>query len=294
MDEENLSGIYKPQSIFTPASAQSNLELLSRIKFRFFGFYRSLSQREWNTNGIEPACHYYHHIHFVRGGAGRVYGAGTEMRLQPGFAYWTPSNAPLARECDHYFSEYFLLLRCELIDGVDIFTGWPDLKPVLLGPWDKHEWNREWRKTPASINFYMQLQGILFQLMAQSFGDLNQIIVHHLHLCGNYAGVFELIEKRLGADLLISEMAKAHGTSLAAFSMAFRRDLGVSAKTYLNRRLNQEACHLVLTTQYSVKEIAARLRFADEHYFSRFFSKMNGTPPVKYRQTFLTKKQRIL
>lgn len=293
MTEWNYRGTYKVQSILTPSSSASTLEQLARIKIRFYGLYRSISKTEWNTVGL-GAPDSYHNIHFVRNGSARVYGDDMDLSLEPGFAYWTPSNVPLARECKHYLAEYFLRVRCELIDGVDIFTGWPHSRPVRLGKWDKHEWSREWRKMPASLSQYMRLQGLIFGWMAQSFGDIDEIVAHHIQLCGHYDGVFKLIERRLGADLLISDLAKTHGSSLHAFSMAFRRDLGINAKTYLNRRLNQEACQLVLNTEYSVREIATRLQFADEHYFSRFFSKMNGMPPIRYRQTSPLRKQRLL
>ncbi|MCX6972432.1 MAG: helix-turn-helix domain-containing protein [Verrucomicrobia bacterium] len=68
--------------------------------------------------------------------------------------------------------------------------------------------------------------------------------------------------------------------------MSFARDTGFSPKSYLNRRLNQEACHYMSGTDLPIKEVARKFRFADEYYFSRFFYKMNGMRPGKYRQTF--------
>jgi YesN/AraC family two-component response regulator len=35
-----------------------------------------------------------------------------------------------------------------------------------------------------------------------------------------------------------------------------------------------------------MKEIAEKLSFSDEYYFSRFFQKLNGAPPSRYRREF--------
>ncbi|NSW89572.1 MAG: helix-turn-helix transcriptional regulator [Firmicutes bacterium] len=39
----------------------------------------------------------------------------------------------------------------------------------------------------------------------------------------------------------------------------------------------------LLTSNSSIKEIAYKLKFSDEFYFSRFFKKHTGIPPSKYR-----------
>ena len=36
----------------------------------------------------------------------------------------------------------------------------------------------------------------------------------------------------------------------------------------------------------ALKEIAEKLRFSDEYYFSRFFQRLNGSPPLRYRSMF--------
>jgi len=81
------------------------------------------------------------------------------------------------------------------------------------------------------------------------------------------------VEEKLGADLRISELAKVYGSSLHVFSRAFSNSTKITAKEYINRRLNQEALQLVIGTDIKVKEIADRLRTARVH----------GRPPVSRR-----------
>ena len=54
-----------------------------------------------------------------------------------------------------------------------------------------------------------------------------------------------------------------------------------------NRKLNQAACGLLNDRTLSIKAIAEKLRFSDEYYFTRFFTKMNGVPPAAYRKRSL-------
>ena len=71
-----------------------------------------------------------------------------------------------------------------------------------------------------------------------------------------------------------------------AFAAAFSRSTGASPNEYLQRRLNQEAVRWVMNSELKMKEIAEKLRFNDEYYFSRFFQKQNGSPPLRYRSMF--------
>ena len=60
----------------------------------------------------------------------------------------------------------------------------------------------------------------------------------------------------------------------------------MSPKEYLTRRINQEALQWVINSDLKMKEIADKLRFSDEYYFSRFFQRLNGAPPSRYRRNF--------
>jgi AraC-like DNA-binding protein len=73
--------------------------------------------------------------------------------------------------------------------------------------------------------------------------------------------------------------------------MAFGRHFGVAPKTYLNRRLNEEILRTLAESDASMREIAERFGFNDEYYFNRFFKKMNGRPPLRFRHKFLAEMQ---
>lgn len=64
----------------------------------------------------------------------------------------------------------------------------------------------------------------------------------------------------------------------------YRREYGVTPVDYLLGRRIETAKLLLCNTNLPVKEIAFRLHFADEHYFSNYFKKRTGVAPQYYRR----------
>jgi YesN/AraC family two-component response regulator len=64
----------------------------------------------------------------------------------------------------------------------------------------------------------------------------------------------------------------------------FRRELGVTPITYINRFRVNQAQQLLLDTDKSVTEIALDVGFSDSGYFSRVFRREVGLSPTDYRQ----------
>jgi transcriptional regulator GlxA family with amidase domain len=110
---------------------------------------------------------------------------------------------------------------------------------------------------------------------------MEEIIAGQLRRAGRFEAVLKAMGERLGADLRIESLAKIHGASPQAFSMAFTREMGRSPKAFLNRKLHPAG--LLVQTDQSIKQVAHRLGLTDEYYFSRFFKRMNGGSPLHYR-----------
>lgn len=63
-----------------------------------------------------------------------------------------------------------------------------------------------------------------------------------------------------------------------------KRQMGMSAKEYINRRTVQEIKSLLDYTTLSVAEIAAQLHFLSSSYIVRYFKAQTGMTPVEYRK----------
>ena len=64
----------------------------------------------------------------------------------------------------------------------------------------------------------------------------------------------------------------------------FKRAYGVTPYAYLLEKKLDLAGQLLRDTNLSVREIAEKLSFADEYYFSNVFKKKTGVSPSVYRR----------
>ena len=199
------------------------------------------------------------------------------------------ANTPVERRCEEHCEVVYFKFFCECLPGVDPLLDWKDREPRRMRAIDIEEWRAcvECDRT-LGISNIVGLRGRLLWWMIQTIPELDEVISLHLISHSKFSNVFQFIEDHLGADLRLADLADVHGSTPGAFAAAFTRSTGTSPKEYLKRRLNQEAILLVMSSNLKMKEIAEKLHFSDEYYFSRFFQKLNGTPPLRYRNMFQT------
>ena len=88
----------------------------------------------------------------------------------------------------------------------------------------------------------------------------------------------------LSTPVTVSELAAMANLSASHFSAVFRQVTGVPVLAYSLRLRLLKACQLLDATDLSVKEIAERVGFSDQLYFSRMFRGVYGIPPRQYRK----------
>lgn len=95
-------------------------------------------------------------------------------------------------------------------------------------------------------------------------------------------------------DLLPKHFVREHGIEFYAdalnvtptyLSRAVRQVSGRTVVEYINRLLLMEAIWLLESTTLSIEEIAERINYADSTTFGRFFFRMKGVTPRKYRKS---------
>jgi AraC-like DNA-binding protein len=266
--------------------SRSPLETINRLHIRLAGMYYSYVGPSWSSKGNQESD-FLHHIEIPFGGHRQVVHGHRVLEVLPGHAYFYPGNTPAERRFLKPGATLWITFYCEWLPGVDVLMDWPDRRPSNLGPCDRTYWET-WLKEAGqpSTNHLLSLQSKVSSWLASALPSLDAIIAEHLRTHAQFTQVFQLIEEKLGADLRITDLAKAHGCSAQSFTQAFSAATHNTPKEYLNRRLNQASIQLVIGSDLTMKEIAHRLRFSDEFYFSRFFKKLNHLPPTVYRARF--------
>ena len=85
-------------------------------------------------------------------------------------------------------------------------------------------------------------------------------------------------------DLSQVQVADLFRISNYTLSRLFKNRVGVGFAEYLTAKRLEYAKELLLTTTYSVKEVAAMVGFASENYFSRTFKLYEGISPSSFRK----------
>lgn len=86
-------------------------------------------------------------------------------------------------------------------------------------------------------------------------------------------------------SISLQDVAEEVGLSPAYLSNLFKKETGRSYSSYLNKVRIEESKRL-LRQQYSLADIAQRVGFSDQSYYSNVFRKYEGISPHKWRQLY--------
>jgi transcriptional regulator GlxA family with amidase domain len=98
------------------------------------------------------------------------------------------------------------------------------------------------------------------------------------------AQAIRLMEAHVDRPLTTSAIARRTGVTARTLELIFRRSIGETPGAYYLRLRLNAARRLVLDTQVSMAEVAARTGFSSAASFSRAFSRAFGEAPVRMRR----------
>ena len=89
----------------------------------------------------------------------------------------------------------------------------------------------------------------------------------------------------------MEELAARFYLSPSYFSRIFKEITGGNAIGCLQEFRMEKACEMLLTTSWSVSEIARQVGYSDQKYFYELFRRKTGMPPGKYRTQYRAEQQ---
>lgn len=101
--------------------------------------------------------------------------------------------------------------------------------------------------------------------------------------------VLKYIEKNICSQITINELANIMHINKIYFVNLFSKTFKLSPLKYIIEKRMLLAQKMLLNTQYSIAEIAERLGYPNEYYFSSTFKRILGLPPTKWRKIYFTK-----
>ena len=82
----------------------------------------------------------------------------------------------------------------------------------------------------------------------------------------------------------LPEAAEAVGSNPSYLSRIMKQELGMSFKDFVTNLRITQAIHLMHTTDLSINQIADRVGYSNQHYFSAAFKNVQGISPSDYRR----------
>lgn len=95
----------------------------------------------------------------------------------------------------------------------------------------------------------------------------------------------EYVEEHYYQNIMLADVAQKVGISVGYLSTLFQRELSKGFVDYLNEIRIEHACTYLRQNYLKTYEIAYKVGFKDEKYFSKVFKKIKGQSPSEYRKS---------
>lgn len=166
-----------------------------------------------------------------------------------------------------------------------------EMKPTILPSLLQHI-HKEYRE--ARYGFELAIRADILSLFlfilrnwhAQNI-DLNLDVLVNKEMEKQLKKVFDYLEENYQDKLTAREMAKYCHMSYSYFSRMFKKIMKKSFKEYLAYMRITKAEKLLISTDYTITEIALRTGFATSSYFISQFKELKGISPKQYRLNYL-------
>lgn len=142
-------------------------------------------------------------------------------------------------------------------------------------------------------NVFLSVNPRLNHMAAKVFLDIIQRLYDHdsnssKQISADVATMKDIIDNNLCESLDLNKICHNIQRSKSYMIRRFKEETGRTPYDYLLSEKIELAKKLLSLTDFSIKEIAEKLKFVDQYYFSGIFKKKNGISPKTFRTKFLS------
>lgn len=101
------------------------------------------------------------------------------------------------------------------------------------------------------------------------------------------SSAIKYVQEHIQEDITLAKVAGEVFCSPQYLSYLFKRITGENFSEYIIRVRIKNAQRLLVTTQYTVSEIANMVGIGNSSYFSKVFTKITGIGPARYRKNYI-------
>lgn len=231
------------------------------------------------------------HLFWVQSGRGTLDVPGKSYGLKPGACCWLVdmrkprTYAPLPGGCIinagfRFGGPDLEAWREELGDECEFVLDRRDFEFIRA---HTRELSRLARRRPTGYEWRIHV--LLTQLLGRLLKARRVFTLPDVEVPKPLTRAISLIMADPHRDWKVTEVARAARMSRSGLQRMFRAFQHESIHEFLLRMRLDQARQLLCDERLAIKEIAARLNFSSEFYFSRFFRKRTGLSPRQFRES---------
>jgi len=259
---------------------------LNRLSIEILDHGYFIGNQQWNQfNVVSP----FSRVYCMIADAGWLETADGRIDLLPGFMYLIPSGTRVNLRTERRIEKFYFHVNVryddmDILDGIQRCHVLPLPGALLQSLLDAYH-----SGGPGGLfAFKSAVYQTLDAFCRQCLPDLSD----RLALAGQYRDFFSYVSSHLSANLTAPGICAELGLSYESFRRRFRDDNGITLHQYIHGCLIRQAAQQLLMTDLTVQEIAGRLGFQDEFYFSRLFKQKMQYSPREYRRINALLRQR--
>lgn len=251
-----------------------------------------LNQAEQHESFEKPGVHLF----WVESGKGTMETQGHQYVLQPGNRVWFVDMMQPRR---YYPAPGQQMVKRGIRFGGPGMERWHEqfggaqrAEFVLndLGPIDT-AWREIWQIVKRkATGWEWQVHLILNHVLGHLLAARNLLSPGYVELPVPVVRVLNALAANPLNDWKVRDLAAIAGVSYSGLRSLFYKSQHRSLHDFIQRSRFDQARLLLSDSRMSVKQIAERLHFSSEFYFSHFFKKIGGMSPSEFRSQLKTKR----
>jgi len=256
--------------------------LLNKLQPEFFTVGSFDRGPEWNSpHSLSP----FNRLYLVESGRASVQTGAVRTTLRGGRVYLLPLGPPYDFSCRGELHKVFFHFRLDAVPGIDVFQ---NLGRILSAPIPREVRPKRLRGLleQGGIEGHLQVAAMFHAcLLALPLPPLG-VDLPARSVLERYHPLFKLLAAWKYREIRLRRLGRGVGLSEGAYSVRFKRDLGLPFKTWLDRAFLHRILPALFQNDNTVKGLARDFGFTDEFQFSRWFRNATGFSPKNYRQRF--------
>lgn len=227
------------------------------------------------------ACAPFSRLYFVKEGEAILDIGENQIVLQPGCAYLIPAGLNYDYHCESYMEKWYFHINIRMPDGFDLFQGCQSCYFRKLTGEEMERVERQYDEYSLAAVF--GIQGEVIKIVGDMIREAG-LAGREVHTYSPLLQeMFAYVRKAVSSRLNVAQLAEYLNISPSTLAKRFKKETNMPIGTYLDQILFNQACQLLLTTDFSVGQISDQLEFCDQFYFSRYFKRHQNETPTNYR-----------